>query len=335
MPTLYLSDQYSLVRKDGECLLVEPPKKDSNGEKVKVPLIKVDDVLILGEITLTSGAVHALLENRVGVSFLSRRGDFLGHLGSGFSKNSLLRIAQFKAHLDEDVRLAIARKFVQGKLTNLRVSLMRYQRKLKHPELAQAIKQLEAMLRLAAKSRSLDVLMGCEGAGTAAYFGVFGLLLQGDWSFPGRHKRPPTDPVNALLSYGYTVLTGKISSALQAVGFDPYVGYLHSVHYGRPALALDLMEEFRPLVVDSVVITCINTGALRPEDLTEEVGSWRLTQQGRRTFITRLEERLDTEVQHPAFKYKATYRRCLELQARLLAKWLMGEIPEYPPFVVR
>lgn len=155
------------------------------------------------------------------------------------------------------------------------------------------------------------------------------------WPFPGRVKRPPTDPVNSLLSFGYSLLTTKVASAVQLVGFDHFVGYLHSSFYGRPALALDLVEEFRPLIVDSVVLNILNHQALTPNDFVVELGAYRLRQEKRRVFFTKLEERLGEEVNHPIFGYKTTYRRCIELQARLLAKFLTGEIDAYPPFLVR
>jgi CRISPR-associated protein Cas1 len=160
-------------------------------------------------------------------------------------------------------------------------------------------------------------------------------LLLDDWGFAKRTRRPPTDPINALLSYAYTLLMHQVSAAVNIVGLDPYVGYLHSSQYGKPALALDVMEEFRPVIADSVVLTLVNNGMIKRDDFTEEFGAFRLTDAARRTFLTKFEERLSTEVQHPTFKYKATYRRCLELQVRLVAKWLTGEIPEYPPFEVR
>jgi CRISPR-associated protein Cas1 len=127
----------------------------------------------------------------------------------------------------------------------------------------------------------------------------------------------------------------QVASAVSVVGLDPYVGFLHSSQFGKPALALDVMETFRPLVVDSVVLTLLNNGMIARQDFREELGAWHLTDKGRRTFLTKLEERLDTEIQHPVFGYKATYRRSLELEVRLVAKWLAGEIPQFKPFVVR
>ncbi len=180
-------------------------------------------------------------------------------------------------------------------------------------------------------------LQGFEGAGAAQYFGAFGNLLRGDpgLRFDTRTRRPPRDPVNALLSYGYTLLLHQCCAALQTVGLDTYVGYLHTSQYSKPALALDLMEEFRTPVVDSVIVTLINNRILVADDFIEEMGAFRLKDKPRRTFLEKFEERLNTEIAHPVFEYKVTYRRCIELQARLLAKALTGEIEAYPPFKVR
>lgn len=181
----------------------------------------------------------------------------------------------------------------------------------------------------------LGPLLGLEGSGSAAYYGVLGMLLRGDWVFQGRVKRPPTDPVNALLSFGYTVLINQVLSLVCAVGLDPAVGVLHQPGFGKPALALDLVEEFRPIVVDSVVITMINTGQITPADFAESLGAYRLHDEPRKQFLTKLEERLNTRVQHPIFGYQTSYRRCIELQARLFAKHAQGELERYTPFTVR
>ncbi len=160
-------------------------------------------------------------------------------------------------------------------------------------------------------------------------------MINRQWPFPGRVKRPPTDPVNALLSFGYTLLASKVASAVQLVGFDHFVGYLHSSFYGRPSLALDLMEEFRPVIVDSAVLTLLNKRMLTTNNFISELGAYRLKDESRRIFFTQLEERLSEEIEHPIFGYKTSYRRCIELQARLLAKYITGEIEYYPPFLLR
>lgn len=192
---------------------------------------------------------------------------------------------------------------------------------------------------------SLESLLGIEGTAARIYFEAYGELLkppQDDrdagtltFDFDGRNRRPPRDPVNSLLSLGYAMLSKDLTIALQAVGFDPYLGFYHQPRYGRPALALDVMEEFRPLVVDSVVLSAINTGALQLSDFIRRGGAVTLTQTGRGKFLRAYERRMDEEITHPIFNYRISYRRTLEVQIRLLARYLTGEIDEYPPFATR
>ena len=244
-----------------------------------------------------------------------------------------------------------------GKLSNQRTMLQRYRRRQSEDDLSPAIDQIaDNLQQLTAlpieeiytgqplqsgdnrvADTPLEHILGLEGRGSAAYFGRFSKLVSDreQWPFPGRVKRPPTDPVNALLSFGYSLLTGKVASAIQMVGLDHFVGYLHSSVYGRPALALDMMEEFRPVIVDAVVLKLLNKRMLVHEDFVVEVGTYRLKDERRSVFFTQFEERLNEETTHPVFGYKVTYRRCIELQVRLLAKYLTGEIDEYPPFLLK
>ena len=365
MPTLYLTEDYALVRRDGEdSLLVQVPERRAKdgaapvpARKERIPLIKVDEVVVLGEVTLTASALHLLLERNIEITFLGHYGQFKGRLSPAFSKNAVLRMAQYRAHQEMTKRCELARRFVIGKLTNQRTLLQRYQRRQSDAEMGQTIEHMAHLLRQLAAlpleqahaaqrlasgdnriaGTPLEAILGLEGAGSAAYFGRFGRLLSDprQWPFPGRVKRPATDPVNALLSFGYALLTSKVASAVQLVGFDHFVGYLHSAFYGRPALALDLMEEFRPIIVDSAVLTMLNKRMLTLDDFVVELGAYRLKDERRKVFFTQFEERLNEEVIHPLFGYKVTYRRCLELQARLLAKVLTGEIDEYPPLLVK
>jgi len=365
VPTLYLTEEYSLVRRESEdMLLVQiPARKARDGvmpspaRNERIPLNKVDEVIVLGEITLTASALHLLLERDIEITFLGYYGQFKGRLSPPFSKNAILRMAQYRAHQDMVKRCELARRFVIGKLTNQRTMLQRYNRRQADAEMRQAIEQMSTLLhqlaalpldrtyapqRLASGDHRiagtpLETMLGMEGAGSAAYFRCFGKLLSDprQWPFPGRVKRPPTDPVNALLSFGYSLLTNKVASAVQLVGFDHFVGYLHSSFYGRPALALDLVEEFRPIIVDSVVLTLLNKRILSLDDFVVELGAYRLKDERRKVFFTHFEERLNEEVIHPLFGYTVTYRRCLELQTRLLAKVLTGEIDEYPPLLIK
>ena len=351
MATLYLTEQYSVVKVEGEALRVQFPAERATkqaGKVVRVPLAKVEQVMVLGDITLTTPALHALLERRIAVHFLSARGRSYGALTADWGKNSGLRLAQYALFGDTARRFIVARDCVAGKLLNMRTTLLRYARNRDDNAHLHAAAHtirgcLRALARLPApaaadptdRMHGLGPLLGLEGSASAAYYGVFATLLKGEWGFNGRVKRPPTDPINALLSFGYTVLTNQIVSLIHAVGLDPGLGVLHQPGFGKPALALDLIETFRPIIVDSVVITMVNTGQITPHDLTEELGAYRLNDDARRAFLEKLETRLTERVQHPIFGYQTTYRRCIELQARLFAKYAMGEIAQFVPFTVR
>lgn len=348
MTTLYLTEQYSIVKREGEALRVQIPARDAAPARiVRIPLIKIDQVVVLGDITLTAPALHMLLEQRIAIHFLSERGRSYGSLIPDPSKNAQLHLSQYAAHSDLARRFPIARALIDGKLANMRTCLLRYNRKLADPAIDAAAAQLRQLRRQldslplptataeGDRMNGLGGLLGLEGSGSSAYFSVFGALLRGAWPFPGRVRRPPTDPVNALLSFGYTVLTNQIVSLICAVGLNPYIGMLHQPGYGKPALALDLVEEFRPIVIDSVVISMLNNRMLKESDFTIEVGAYRLSDAARRRYLEQIEARLSETIQHPTFAYRATYRRSIELQVRLLAKTLMGEIGAYVPFSVR
>lgn len=365
MPTLYLTEDHALVRRDTEdCLLVQIPEQRGEGgvvlapaNKRRIPLHKVDDVIVMGDVTLTASAIQMLLEKNIEIHFLDGIGRFKGRLTPGLSKNSLLRLAQHRIHNDLSKRSELARRFVIGKLFNQRTMLQRSNRRQTDPLFDQEIALIASNIRqltslsmhittepvkllsgdVGIEKTPLETILGLEGSGSAAYFRCFGRMLvdQEQWPFVGRIKRPPTDAVNALLSYGYSLLTTQVASAVQIVGFDQFVGFLHSSTYGRPALALDLMEEFRPLIVDSVVLTLLNNRMLTKDDFHVELGAYRLKKEPRKLFLKRFEERLNEEITHPVFGSRVKYRRCIELQARLAAKFLTGEIDEYPAFITR
>jgi CRISPR-associated endonuclease Cas1 len=362
--TLYLTEEYAIVRRDSEdCLLVQIPERRASedkeavpAQKRRIPLVKVENVVVQGEITMTSSALHLLLEKNIEIHFLNRYGAFKGSLAPTLSKNALLRLAQHRVHNDILQRSELAKQFILGKLSNQRLLLQRHNRRQEQRPFEQTLTQLTDIIQRLQHFSCLDAIapvlvngdtgihgtaietmLGMEGAGSALYFQCLSGMFadQQQWSFPGRVRRPPTDPVNALLSYGYTILASRVGCAVQMVGFDHYIGYLHSSAYGRPALALDLMEEFRPLIVDSVVLTLLNNRMLARTDFQEEVGTYRLKKEPRTVFLTKFEERLNEEVTHPVFGYKVKYKQCIELQARLLAKCLTGEIPRYIPFTMR
>lgn len=365
MPTLYLTEDRALVRRDSEdCLLVQVPEQRGEGGivlveayKRRIPLIKVYDVVVMGEVTMTSSALHLLLEKNIEIHFMTHHGVFKGRLTPGLSKNSLLRMAQHRTHNDLVKRCELARRFAIGKLSNQRTMLQRSDRRHNEPLFKDKIEQMALLIRQLTKlspeltgevpilvsgdsgiaGTPLEKVLGLEGAGSAHYFACFGKMLsdQQQWPFAGRIRRPPTDAVNALLSFGYALLTTQVASMVQMVGFDQYIGFLHSSVYGRPALALDLMEEFRPIIVDSIVLTLLNNRMLKPEDFHIELDAYRLKKEPRKLFLSKFEERLNEEITHPIFGYKVKYRRCIELQARFVAKYLTGEIDEYPPLIMR
>ncbi len=331
MATLYLNEQQSIVKKRDGYLIVQYPDK----HKVEVPLIKVSQVVVSGDVTLTTPALHTLLEMGIEVCFLSFYGQFRGRLAPPVAKNAFIRREQYKAHIDQPRALIVAQACVHGKLENMRTMLLRANRSLQDDEVAAATVLIRRMIAQSAQTTKAGSLLGVEGNGSAAYFGVFGKLLRAPWVFTHRRRRPPTDPVNALLSLSYTLLLHQVSAAIQVVGFDPYLGFLHQPRHGRPALALDLMEEFRPIIADSVTLNVLNHHILTAKDFQEELGVVHLKPEARKTFYAKFEERLREEIQHPHFGYRTSYQRCIELQARLLAKWLTGEIPAYLPLSVR
>lgn len=268
-------------------------------------------------------------------------------------KHGRLRLLQSRAHDDPAAALHIARVCIRAKLHNQRTLLLRSNRTRESEVIDQAAAQISALMAqldaLPAEASPppdpsrpqagtmLGQLMGFEGAAASVYFQGFRELLADPWRklFNGRRKRPPTDPVNALLSYGYTLLTSQTVAAAQIVGLDPYIGFLHSTQYGMPALALDVVEMFRAPVVDSVVLTLLNNRMLTRDDFEETLGAWRMVEPARKTFLLKFEERLNTTIRHPIFKTRVTYRRCLELQMRLLARWLQGELKRYRGFHAR
>lgn len=333
MSTLYLTQQDSVLRKEDERLRVT-----LKGETLlDLPMLKVSQVVVMGRVTVTPYTVAALMERNVHLTYLTEHGRYIGRIEPAFSKNSLLRRAQYAASFDEHRTLTLARGFVLGKLANLRVTLLRAARNSEALNVDDAIEAIRGAEQRAERAEELDVLRGHEGEGSAAYFSVFDRLIKAEgFSFTKRVRRPPTDPVNSLLSFGYALLANDVHAAVNVLGFDPYCGYLHTDRYGRPSLALDLMEEFRPLVVDATVLSCLNKRIIQPGDFTVALGNVHsLTPEARKKFLVQYEERKQTEIQHPIFEYKATYQRCFELQARILAKCIQGELERYEPFVVR
>lgn len=335
MATLYVTHQGATLRKVHERLQI------THGREVlaDVPLIKVSQVVIFGKASITASTMSILLEKGIDVAYLTMRGKYLGRVQPEFAKNSMLRVAQYNAYSQPERTLEMAKPCVTGKLMNMSTMIKRFARR--DEEIAadckKAATRIQSARRKAAKASDLDQLRGHEGDGSAAYFSVFTHLIKHPkFSFEKRVRRPPTDPVNALLSFGYALLTNDLYAAVNIVGLDPYLGFLHAQEHGKPALPLDLMEEFRQIIVDSVVLDCLNHKKLNRKDFREEAGNvWRLTDNGRKVFLTQYEERKLSEFQHPILKQTITYQRAFEQQTRFFAKTLSGELKEYPPLQVK
>jgi CRISPR-associated protein Cas1 len=311
------------VRKDG-------------AELASVRLIDVSQLCLMGNVQVSTQAFRAFFANEIPVCFFTF-GGWLTSIAEGLpSKNVELRRRQ--VIVGSRGGLEAARRFVVGKIANCRTLLRRNAREDVRP----VVERLKQLQLAAGGAESLQELLGLEGAAAKDYFGVFGSMLRPDlmlpgslFTFEGRNRRPPRDIVNALLSYVYGLLVKDLTATALAIGFDPYIGPFHRPRFGRPALALDLAEEFRPLVGDSVVLQVLNNGEVGPHDFVVRAGGVALTSEGRRAVLAGYERRVGVEITHPWFGYRISYRRLYEVQARILAAYLTGEVPEYAPIVTR
>lgn len=334
---LYLNTQGLRVGKSGGVLQVK--EKDALRQEVRIG--EICQLNLMGNIQVSTQAVQALCEAETPVCYFSQGGWFYGITTGLNTKNVFLRRAQFRLAEQEWFCLQLARRLVAGKIRNQRTMLLRNH--LEPPE--PVLREMKEMAARAERGASMEELLGLEGNAARLYFGEFAGMLKADeeggqpgalrFDFASRNRRPPRDPVNALLSLGYSLLAKDLTIACYAVGFDPMMGFYHQPRFGRPALALDLMEPFRPLIADSAVISAVNTHMVTPADFLTVGNAVALTPAGRKNFFRAYELRMNMLVTHPLFGYRVSYRRLLEIQARLLAKWLQGEVGEYPVFVTR
>jgi CRISPR-associated endonuclease Cas1/CRISPR-associated protein Cas4 len=327
---VYVQATPGRVRKRGETLLIQT----ENDQETTARLIDTSHLVLIGAVDVTAPTLHELMRREIPVSWYSGGGWFLGHTTGTGHRNVELRTAQYRASFDPAFCLRLARGLVASKARNGRTLLRRNWRGETPPDAV--LGGLRRSARAAIEAKDLPELLGVEGNGAAIYFGGFGETLRteadavGKFEFENRNRRPPTDPVNALLSFLYALLVRELNVILSAVGFDSYRGFYHQPRYGRPALALDMMEPFRPLIADSVALTAINNGEVNPGDFVYAGRACALAGTGRRKVIAAFERRLGQEITHPLFGYRLNYRRLLEVQARLLGRHLTGEIAELP-----
>ena len=304
-----------------------------NQEIQQVRAIDVSQINVTGNVQMSSQLMRAMFSKEIPIMWFSYGGWFQGIAHGLPSKHVELRRRQ--VGIAAQAGLPVARRLVEGKIRNCRTFLRRNSR----TDVSTVLHQLKNLADQAMEVESVESLLGIEGTAARLYFGRFAGMLRNDklgtFDVNGRNRRPPRDAVNCLLSYAYSLLVKDLTATTHGVGFDPYLGLYHRPRFGRPALALDLAEEFRPLIADSVVVNVINNGEIRPTGFIVRAQGVSLTPQARRSFLSAYERRLDHEIIHPTYKYRITYRRVLEVQARMLGAYLLNEIPEYVPFMTR
>lgn len=344
---LYLSEPGSHVGKRSEHLVVRREGQEVN----RVPIASIRQVVVFGNVQVSTQALECLATLEVPVAYMTPYGRFIAALMPAPARNMSLRADQYRVFADPPRALDLAREVVRAKVANQRTLLMRTlrTRSAGDPEATAepirgsdepAARDMLDLLPRIERAGEVGTLLGLEGQAASLYFGEFGRMIKAEgpgrpFDFRSRNRRPPRDPVNALLSFAYAILAKDCFSAACAVGFDPYCGFFHAGRHGRPSLALDLMEEFRSVIADSVVFGLVNNGTVDGRDFLIWRDACQLTAEGRRKFFEAYEHRKATVVTHPTYGYKMSYGRTLEVQARMLAAYVRGDTPRYTGFTVR
>ena len=335
--TLFVTTDGSYLAKEGETVVVKSGKE----KLLQVPILTIGSIVFTGTGAVSTALLGMCAEKGVSVSFLSPQGRFLARVEGPVSGNVFLRKDQFRAAMNQEVADDIARAFVLGKIVNTRSVVLRCIRDHGDPEgtLGSAVATLGRCTSAAERAVSVDQLRGIEGEAGRTYFGVFASLItreDGAFSFRGRTRRPPTDPVNAMLSFVYAILAHDVRSACETVGLDPQVGFLHRDRPGRAGLALDLMEELRSPIGDRAVLTVVNRRQVSPEDFeTLPGGAVRMREAARKALIVTYQKRKQEEVMHPFLGERTTVGLVPQIQARLLARHLRGDLNGYPPYLTK
>jgi CRISPR-associated protein Cas1 len=334
--TLYVMTQGAYLSKDHENVRISV----SGEAKTSIPFHHLSSILCLGRISMSPQLMGSCAEKGIEISFCTEHGRFLARIEGPWHGGSVLRRSQYKASEDPATCLTLARSFVLGKLSNSRVTLARATREDARQEtytvLNEAAASISARLPSVKTVPTLDGLRGEEGNAAAVYFGVFDSLItheRATFSFQGRNRRPPLDPMNAILSFLYSMLCNDATSALQAVGLDPAIGFLHTERPGRASLALDLMEEFRSFLADRLALTLVNKERLRPSGfIRTETGAVEMDDETRKTIVKAYQDRKSDPIQHPFTSEDTTIGMLIHIQARLLARAIRGDLDAYPPF---
>ena len=332
--TLYITRQESYLHKERQTIVIK-----QGGEKLsQFPALTIGNILCFGQVSVSPFLMGYCGEQGIGLSFYTEYGRFLARVQGKQTGNVLLRRAQYRWADDMKKSLSVARLILAAKIANGRSVLMRELRNHgENPQIQAVIDKLATSLRRIKQAGSLEEARGMEGDAANAYFGVFNELLRGPgFAFGGRVRRPPTDPVNALLSFAYSLITNECASALQGVGLDPYVGFLHQDRPGRSSLALDFLEEFRASWADRFVLTLINRQQFKLKDfVSESSGAVKLTEESRKEFLIAWQERKQVEVMHPYLHEPVPIGLLPHTQAMLLARHIRGDTEFYPPYTVK
>ncbi len=337
--TLYVTTQSSYLMREGDTVVVRVDKED----RLRVPLHGLAGIVCFGRVSASPQLMGACAERDVAISFFDERGRFWARVQGPVSGNVLLRREQYRRAEDPEQTAAIARAIVAAKIANSRTVLMRAVRD--HPEMAgaehtrDAADHLARLLKALDRDLPLDTARGYEGEAAKTYFGVFDHLIvaqKEDFRFGGRNRRPPLDNMNALLSFLYAMLAHDTAAALEGVGLDPAVGYLHRDRPGRPGLALDLMEELRPVIADRVVLSLVNRQQIRGSGFVcTETGAVMMDDDTRKQVLLAYQERKQEEMQHPFLDEKVAVGLLPHVSALLMARHLRGDLDGYPPFLWR
>ena len=333
--TLYVTTQDTYLRKEGETVVVEKEKQ----VLLRLPIHTLQGIVTFGNVMTSPFLLNLCAERGVCVSFMSESGRFLARVTGPVSGNVLLRLAQMRSYEDKEKKGEIARSFVIGKLLNARNIILRRIRDHGESDVLRdaAEKHVDVVRRVRDSPPDAERLRGLEGEAGAAYFRCFNELLvsqKEDFAILGRNRRPPTDPMNALLSYLYTLLAHDCRGALEGVGLDPQIGFLHEIRSGRPGLALDLMEEFRAVLADRVALSLVNLRQVGPRDFkTTESGAVEMKEETRKTILQTWQKKKQETIQHPFLEERVPIGLLPHLQALLLARYLRGDLDAYPPYI--
>lgn len=334
--TLFVTTQDTWLAKDGECVELRLDGKPLG----KIPLHTLQSIVCFGRVSCSQYLLEHCARLGVSVTWLTENGRFMAAMRGPTTGNVLLRRAQYRLADSPEASARLARFFIIGKVANCRTVLLRQARNAAESGLGEAAEKLGGILRRLSHPHDLETVRGMEGDAAHGYFGAFPLLVKREYReemrFAGRSRKPPRDEVNCLLSFFYTLLANDVRSALEAVGLDPGVGFLHRERPGRPSLALDLMEEFRPYLADRLSLTLINRRQITGADfLRTEVGGVVLKDRARREVLVAWQERKREEVEHPFLKERMSVGMLCHMQARLLARYIRGDMDAYPPFAMR